>query len=164
MCIMKTPLDAARMELILITTAIKLLPHVLPLLEDERTGCALTLRCEIDGYSSDTTLFLGDSPQEKRAKYWNVSRYKMWGLMGAPDHIVSTFEIKNEAKSIFPGGIRAGVWIISISGFTALDDESFALLIASKAELLTKAGCDAIAQKSNNVERLNHMSSALLKL
>jgi len=158
------PQAAAKMQLILVLSAINLLPQVLPLLEDERTGCALSLRCAIDGYVSDTTLYLGEPPEKKRAKYWNGSRYKMWRLMEAPDHIVSTFQIMNEAKSIFPGGIRIGPWIITISGFIGLDDEALALLIASKADLLTKVGCEVIARKSDNVGRLNRMRTALSKL
>lgn len=131
-----------------------------PLLEDRRTGCAITLTFDGEDFAHRTTAMLGVPSLDKKSRYWSLSREKADRLEQQREH-VSSAQSADEENERYPGAIRTGRWIVSISGFKALDDEAFALALACKAGLLLFRDAEKIGDISGSTGRFDRMYAAL---
>jgi len=91
--------------------------------DNPRTGFYL---CLADGKTGlpITTKLIGTLPPERIQKRYDFAAEKALRLGKYPDHL-SSFESRNVDADEWPGAVRAGQFIVSVSGFPWLVDEVF---------------------------------------
>lgn len=101
---------------------------------------------------------LGNIPMEKGKRYKTLSYEKGERVLERPEHL-SSYQSMDEKLDRWPGAIRAGKKVVSVSGLTWKGDEALALQLAIEMGWLDAATAFRIAETSGNrlFEDLYHL-------
>ncbi len=112
-----------------------------------RKGCVLTIAKEKENLMKNVVGEISD--YNRSVEFTNFSQEKAIRLEAHPDH-VSSYQTADIPEGLYPGAVRAGKFIVSISGFPALVDEAMSLVLAYSCGWLKLSEARKISGLSNN--------------
>ncbi len=137
-------------------------PYIQRVLQDERVGCAFTIRNgHIDDFSSRTIL-VGMPPQDKWRQYHQFSQEKAQRVMW--NRQFSSWQSRDPENGKWGGAVSIVPWVLSMSGLKELDDEAYSLVVGVKSDLVAMTTAGATACISGNEDRVQRFLDAVKDL